>query len=440
MATPLERSRTGCALHGALFSAAAVKGVVPILHATAGCGFQAYRLGLAGGGGGPDPAGGLAAASSNISEKQVVFGGTARLREQIKNAVKVVDGALPVVLSGCATEMVGDDIPAMVRESREQGEATIAIATAGFRGSAYAGYELFLKGVVAQLGEAGTVRPDGRRGTVNLLGLVPRQDPFWEAELDELARLLDAIGLEANTLFGLGGGVEGLRDLAAADLSLVLSPWGQGVARDLEQRFGVPWFDTGGLPVGARATAAVLFAVAGRLGLERPTVAAVVDAEVRREAHYLARLADAYYRDGLQRDFALVAGSAYAAGVTGFLTDSLGWLPRLIVITDQPPPDARTGLDQALDRAAGGLGPEILFSEDAAEIADAVGRRDPEIILGSALEREVADALKVPLVEVSFPVTGRLVLDKGLAGPRGALALIEEVVRAIRADGNNTHA
>ena len=121
MASPLERPGIGCALHGALHSAAAVPGVVPILHATAGCGIQAHRNGAAAGWAGPDPLGGMAAPGPNLFEKQVVFGATARLREQIKNTVKVIDGQLYVVLSDCATEMIGDDVPAMAKEARDQG-------------------------------------------------------------------------------------------------------------------------------------------------------------------------------------------------------------------------------------------------------------------------------------------------------------------------------
>ena len=46
-----------------------------------------------------------------------------------------------------------------------------------------------------------------------------------------------------------------------------------------------------------------------------------------------------------------------------------------------------------------------------------------------------ADALDVELVQVAFPVTDRLVLDKGLSGVRGAARLIEEIARAVLAAG-----
>ena len=56
-----------------------------------------------------------------------------------------------------------------------------------------------------------------------------------------------------------------------------------------------------------------------------------------------------------------------------------------------------------------------------------------EIVLGRAFDRAAAVRLGVPLVEVAYPVLGRLALDKGLSGNRGALTLIEEISRAILA-------
>ena len=390
MARPLERPGVGCALHGALHSAAAVPGVVPILHATAGCGIQAHRNGAAAGWVGPDPLGGMAAPGSNVFEKQVVFGATARLREQIKNTVKVIDGQLYVVLSSCATEMIGDDVPAMAKEARDQGMKVLSLASAGFRGSAHDGYVAFLKGVLAHhdlLGPAGGREPL----LVNLLGIVPRQDAFWEGELAEWSRLLAGIGLRANPLFGPDGGVDGLRDLTRAGMSLVFSPWGAEVAGLLERDFGVPWLEAGGLPVGAAATAEVLRALAGRMSLDAPQVEQFIAAETRREDHHLHRLAELYYRHDLQRDFALVAGSLQAAGLVRFLVETLGWTPRTVVIADTPPEAARPALRRRLSATTGGFGARVLFSEDAGEIEAAILEQGAEIVLGRAVERAAAD-------------------------------------------------
>ncbi len=432
MARPLERPATGCALHGALHSAAAVPGVVPILHATAGCAMQAYRNGAAAGWAGANKFGGLAAPASNVFEKQVVFGATSRLREQIKNTTKVMDGRLHVVLSGCATEMIGDDVAAMAKEARDQGMPVLSIASAGFRGSAHDGYVLFLKGVLTGpelLGAGGERDP----GLVNLLGIVPRQDAFWEGELAEWSRLLAGIGLRANPVFGPDGGVDGLRDLARAGMSLAFSPWGAEVAGLLERCAGVPWLDTGGLPVGAAASAEVLRALADRLSLDAAQVEHFLAAETRREDHHLHRLAELYYRLDLQRAFVLVAGTLQAAGLARFLIGTLGWSPSMIVVADFPPEAARPDLQQRLAAATGGFAAPVMFSEDAGEIEAAILQHRAEIVLGRAFERAAAAALDVPLVQVAFPVTDRLVLDKGFSGVRGAVTLVEEIARAVLA-------
>lgn len=430
MALSIERPAAGCALHGALNAAAAVNGVVPILHAPAGCGMQAALAAPASGWAGPGPAGGLAAASTNLSEKQVVFGGTARLREQIKNTVKVMPAQLYVVLGSCPTEMIGDDLAAMTREARAQGFPVLDIAAAGFRGPAQEGYGLFLQGVLARPEVLGPVPPP-EPDLVNLLGIVPGQDVFWEGDLEEWTRLLAGIGLRANPVFGHAGGVEGLRDLSRAAISLVLSPWGLVAARTLEANAGVPWLETGALPVGAEASGAALRELAARLGRAGATVEGFIEAETRRETHFLVRLAEAYHRLGLQREFALVAGGAQAAGLAEFLVGTLGWLPRSVVVAETLPEPARAALAAGLGPVLDGFGATLLFSEDATIIAEAVAESGAEIVLGRAVEREVAARLDVPLVEIATPVTDRLVLDRPGSGSRGALVLVEAIGQAV---------
>ncbi len=122
------------------------------MHSTAGCTIQQY-LGVnkVSGNKGSGYAGGVQASSSNVIEKQIIFGGTSRLREQIKNTIKVMDADLYVVLSGCATELVGDDIPAMTKEAQEQRYPVINIQTPGFKGDIHYGYEVTLRTLIEQL-------------------------------------------------------------------------------------------------------------------------------------------------------------------------------------------------------------------------------------------------------------------------------------------------
>ncbi|MFC0243776.1 nitrogenase component 1 [Rhodopseudomonas telluris] len=412
MAAHLTRPRAGCALHGALYAATAIDGVTPLVHATPGCGVQA---GLWHGGG---CSSGGAWPTSNLSEKHVVFGGASRLREQIKNTRGVVAGELTVVLTGCPAEMIGDDVAAMAQEARDAGDDIIDLATAGFRGSAYQGYAAFLEAAMAQ---AVAVAPR-RTGLVNIFGPVPHQDGTWLAEIEELSRLIAGIGLTPNPVFGPFGGLDSLRASAHAELSVSVSPWSSAAVRALDARFGIPWIESAGLPVGAVATAALLAKIAAAAGeIDEAAARAFIDHERRREAYCLDRLLETLFRQGGPRAFALALPSLHASGIARFLIQTLGWAPAVIVLTDNPASDGRAALQDGLSA--------VHYSEDDDEIADLIRASAADIVFGSSLERIVADRLGTPLIECATP-TNRLSLTTGFGGFRGSLALLEAIVTA----------
>ena len=433
MANHLEGSRNSCALHGALLAIEAIEGAVPVIHSTAGCGVQHF-LGVARPGGKGDRTGSPPLSSSNIGEKHVVFGGGSRLREQLKNTVKVVRGDLYAIVTGCATEMVGDDIPAMAKEGREQGFPVIHANTPGFRGDVHQGYLLAVRALLEQLPGISDAT-DVTSGTlVNIWGIIPRQDPWWQGHLEELGRLVASIGLVPNLLFGAGEGVAAWQRVPHAALNLVVSPWGAAPAEFLAERYGTPCLTLDGLPVGA-AAGRLLEVLTEQLGLDPAATAKVREHEEQRLNGFIAGLADTYYGAGFQREFALVGESALVAGVAEFLTRTLGLLPRTLIITDNPPEVVRERLTGQLQGFLDGYGTEVLFAEDRAEIADRLHAGAAELILGSALEREVATDLGVPFLQVSFPVDRQVVLNRGYAGYRGAVTLLEDLGSAILSGG-----
>ena len=425
MAHHIDGSRNSCALHGALQVIGAIEGAIPVLHSTAGCGAQHFlgvnRLDASGETFGAPPV-----SSSNISEKHVVFGGGSRLREQLKNTIKVVEGELYVMVTGCSTEMVGDDIPAMAKEGREQDFPVIYANTPGFRGDVHQGYQLAIKALIEQLPALGKAVEVPSKGVVNIWGIVPHQDPFWSGNLEELGRLLKGIGLEPNLLFGYGQGVPSWQKLPDALLNIVVSVWGDGTAKLLEERYGTPLLAVEGLPVGA-AAARLLRAVSDRLALDQQRTELFIQSEEKRLHTSLGALADTYYRAGFQREFALIGESAQVVGVSEFLTGTLGLVPRTLVITDNPPEYAREALSTLLKGFVHGDRTELYFSEDHAEITDLVFLGAAELVLGSALEKSVALELGVPFLQISFPVADRVVLNRCYAGYRGAATLLEDL-------------
>lgn len=422
MSRPLVGPRSGCALHGALLTATAIEGIVPLVHSTPGC---ALRAAL------PDAIVSSAEegaptrlppiSSTNLADKHIVFGGTSRLREQIKNTLSVLPGRLLVVLTGCPTEMIGDDVAAMVKEVTSQGEAVIEIAAAGFRGPAHHGYELMLSGLIAQSDILGPAPVPGSRDLVNVFGIVPRQDSRWVGELDEIARIIDAIGLRANVLVGPSGGLDGVRALAQARASLVLSPWGEAPARALQDRFGIPIARIDGIPIGFDAVTTLVERLHRALGTD-PGERAVrfLSAERRHEDFIVNEALDALAALGRRR-FAIAAGSSVAGPLARFLKDTLGWAEAAVIVTDDPPADTHAVLSVGHER--------ISFISDGAEIAGTIKTSGADFLFASRQDRAALRDLNLPFVRVS----GRDGLDGlrgGLSGARGAARLLDEIVKA----------
>ena len=424
----IEQARAGCALHGALAAFGAIEGVTPVIHATAGCGIQ-YARGVTPFGGALPPcaAWGPPVSSTNISEKHVVFGGGSRLREQLKNTVKVVAADLYAVVSSCATEMVGDDLQAMTKEGREQGFPVICANTPGFHGSLHVGYETAAKALIEQLPAAGT--NGAPRRLVNLLGIVPQQDPFWQGHLSQLAQLIRPLGWEANVLFGTGQTVKSWQEVPAAALNVVLSPWGEKTARLLQEKHQTPWVSFAGLPVGPKAIERFLKTLAERLGAEHNPSA--FRAQERALDAWLARLAPGYFQNGWQREFAVVGEFSLVYGLTELLAETLGLIPKLVVVTDPLSEEQQQQWLPQLESLVKPWSAKVVVREDAGEIADLIEQSGVELVLGSSLEREVSDRLGVPLLVVSFPVADRLILNRGYVGFDGALALIEDLGSAL---------
>ncbi|NTW57458.1 MAG: oxalate:formate antiporter [Chlorobiaceae bacterium] len=428
MSQHIAETRNSCALHGALQLIDAIRGVVPVIHSNAGCGMQHF-LGINRQGNNSGPYGSPPVSSSNISEKHVVFGGSSRLREQLKNTVKVVDGELYFIVTGCSTEMVGDDIPAMAKEGREQSFPVIYANTPGFRGDVHHGYQLALKALVEQLpGLEGEKRSKKER-RVNVFGILPGQDPFWRGNLEELGRLLEGIGLEVNLLPGEELGVEAWRRVPEASLNIAVSAWGEPAAKLLDERYGTPSLFLEALPVG-HAAGNLLRSLAELFRLDAEKSDRFIAAEDTRLRRRLAELSDLYFQAGLQQSFALVGESAAVAGIAEFLTGTLGLLPGLLAVTDPLPEDTSETLMQSLSGYQDEFGAQVVFSEDSARIADAIIESKAGIVLGSEFERPAAEELDAVFLPVSFPLGRKVVIERGYAGYRGASAFLEDLFSA----------
>lgn len=441
MSTFIERPRYACALSGALATIGALPRVVPIIHSSIGCG-GALGTATSFGAGylGSSYCGGSSAPSSAVGEKEIIFGGNERLSEEITSTLELIDGDLFVVVTGCMTEMIGDDVLAVANDFSSQGEPVIAISTPSFKGNSYAGYEIVLDGIFNQYLPISEKKDEK---LVNIFGLIPAYDPFFRGDLEEIARLITSLGLRVNTFFTPDQTFENIKSAPSAGLNIVFSHVYAGeFVQNFEEKHGTPYWKTD-LPIGAEATDRFLFELARRTGISKKQIETLVEKENKEYYGYFARCADVFCDSDFKYYAVGITNSNYAVPVASFMQKELGWVVLKSFVTDQFHDEKQQEiLQQAYDNAA--LTSELIFETDTSRIAktiaeklpDSHGQRyfeaiDPLFIVGSSLEKTISIKRNAPLLSISYPVYNRIILDRGYAGYRGGLHLFEDLIDVI---------
>ncbi|MDR3333216.1 MAG: hypothetical protein LBT08_11375 [Synergistaceae bacterium] len=438
----VDRPRFSCALGGALFALRALPRAIPIIHASAGCGYNLYSASNSGAGYlGGGYCGGTGWSSTNVVEREIVFGGTARLEEQIRSTLELIDGDLFVVVTGCMVEMIGDDVKSVVADFEDGDIPVVAVPTPSFKGNSYDGYDMLLEGLFKSYVTKGLAK---RAGTVNLLGLVPGQDAFYKGNLTEIKRLLGLLGLRVNTFFGEGETLENLKGSSEASINIVLSDvYGIKAARVFEEIHGTPYVSLP-LPVGSDQTASFLRDVAKALNVPEHRVESLIKDEEARYYDYIERISDIYNDVDLQR-YAIVVGDLnYAPSVSRFIADELGWLPRLTVITDDIDEESAHVIEKRFTGWESEIYPIVKFDTDTSAIQHYLPEAwtqggneryydgfSPAFLIGSVFERDLAAKLGIPLLTLSYPLTNRVVLNQTYAGYNGGLALTADLITAL---------
>jgi nitrogenase molybdenum-iron protein beta chain len=360
---------------------------------------------------------------SNMLEREVIFGGTDKLRDEIEGVLEVIDADAYFVLTGCTAGIIGDDVIGITREFSSRGLPVYPIITPGFMGNSLLGYETIFQTLLDEIVEKELpLQPN----LVNLLGIVPYHDPHWTGTLEELARIFRRLGLRVNTFFTENQGLKEIRNSSAAALNIIISPWLlKGFAEQYEERFGVPYIRFPGLPIGVTETTRLVRKAAGILGLDKDKVEGVI----HEEEAYVYRFMESIIGGLSWKQFAVVGDAATAVGMTRFLANDYSFTPVVTIVTDSPyrEEDRQRITDQIMNLEYA-RPPDLLFESDHYRIMQKLREYDQiTLLVGSSLEQEIALEWGIQCHVMAFPVSDRLVLNRTYSGYRGCLTLVEDL-------------
>lgn len=426
MAKTLDQPRYKCAL-AAMQTIHSIPRALPILHSGPGC---AQKLN--------DNLGTSGLFSPNIfpctsiSEKEVVFGGNEKLKDTIENALKVIDADLYVVLTGCTSEIIGDDVESVTKEFENESKPVIFANTPGFKGNNYYGHDWILTAIFDQyLKESRT--PE--KGLVNIFTGPPMHDPFWLGNLRAIEKLVAELGLTPNTIFGYGRDISNIDKIPQAEFNLLVSPWvGLESVKFLETKFGTPYLHYPVLPIGAFETSKFLKAVGAFAGIDSKQTDALTAEHEKEYYYYIERFADVFLETRIMsKRFATVSDAQYCLAVTKFLVNDLGMFPTRQYITDDTPEKYRESIVQEFKSLNYGIESEVSFTTDGYQIHREIEQTDfagYPLIVGSNWEKKLAQKIDGHFVNVSYPIVERLIINSSIAGYDGGLKLLEDIYTA----------
>lgn len=429
--------RYACAV-GATNTVVAIKGAVPIANCSPGCQLKTTAMltfenafqGSVAAGGGNMP-------SANSTENDVVFGGIKTLDELIKSTIKIYEGDLFVVLTGCVGELIGDNVPDLVGKYQRAGYPVVYANTAGFKGNNLYGHEVVVDAIIDQF--VGDYQGEKKKGLVNLWFETPYYNHNWRGDYQELARILRGAGFEVNVLFGAENpGVEAWKKIPQAQFNLVVSPWvGVKNAEHLQKKYDQPFLHIPEIPVGEEATAKFIRQVVEYAGIDKTQSEQFIRQEADIYYYYLEHFSEffAEYWYGMPSEFVVTADSAYAQAYSKFLADQIGLIPKKVIITDNAPEKYRQAISEYFKtNISEGVSIDVIFEEDGylveKEIETVEFTSGKPLILGSSWELTLAEKKGALFFEVATPSSETLVVNRSHIGYRGALQFLERIYSA----------
>jgi nitrogenase molybdenum-cofactor synthesis protein NifE len=324
-----------------------------------------------------------------MDEHDVIFGAEERLKQAIEDLDAGKKPEIIVVLSCCASGIIGEDVQNACRVARTRARV-ISIDAGGFTGNFTEGYARTLSTIVSEIAEP-VETPIPR--TVNIIGLL-RAGP----DLREIRRLLSLLGLIVGVVIPAGASYAQLRTTGSASLNIVICETsGLQVAQYLQQRFGTPYIRCV-FPIGAELSQEFLIHVASALNISSVPSLLVQSPETSAPLH--------------PPHVALFAGPTRAIALARFLSIH-GMAPVMIIL------DFETPLISDV-RVAAGDECTLLVSPDWDDIEDSLKSHRIGLIIGGLMERPLAARLGIPLIDVMHG-------SQRTAGPEGGNAVLSMI-------------
>jgi len=346
--------------------------------------------------------------STDMKERDVVFGGEKKLASCIDEIVEKYHPPAIFVYATCVTGMIGDDIVAVCKEaSRHHAIDVIPVESSGFiSGNKVVGYRAAAVALMKLITPKDGEQVEKTR-KLNFLGEYNLGGETWLAK-----RYLREMGIEINVAFTGDSTIAALKQAPGACLNLIQCTGSMHwVAMQLEKTFGTPFMDVNFF--GAENTAESLRKIARFY--DDPEITERTEALIEREMAKIRPEIERYRQKLAGKRAAIYVGGAYKAVA---IIRQLRELGMEIAITG-----TQTGKKEEYATISGMLDEGAIVVDDAnpAEIEKFLLEKKVDVMAGGVKERVLAYKLGIGFVDHNHD------RKECLAGFEGAVTFAREV-------------
>jgi nitrogenase molybdenum-iron protein NifN len=387
-------------------------------------------------------------ASSSLSEKGAVYGGRENLKKGLRNVINRYNPKVIGVATTCLAETIGDDVPAIIREFKEEQEIgndpkkdiiIVSVSTPSYGESHVSGYIKAIYAVVRKFAEKyeedkAVKIPNGKLNVIPVESLSPADVRELKEIFDvmagdyiflpDISETFDAPLREDLPKIAPGGTpLSEIADMPNSQASLGLGTVSKNLAVNyLEEAHGVPGYNVP-IPIGLSNTDSFFTELVKILGCPIP------EKYQKERGRLLDSMVDVHkYLYGVKA--AVYGDPDLVFSLTTFMLE-LGMNPVLIA-TGSKSRDFEEKVKQIVEKINPELKPVVLNGIDFDTLNDAVSECNPEIMIGNSNGRYIAKSRNIPLVRIGLPIHDRIGSQRILSvGYRGSMELLDRITNEI---------
>lgn len=343
--------------------------------------------------------------STDLSEQDIVFGGSEKLTRAIDEIMEKHSPKLIFVYATCIVGVIGDDVDAVCRQTEQKyGIRCIPVKSPGFSGNKSYGYRMACEAIMT------LIRPhknQSKRFGVNILGDFNLAGEMWIIQ-----NYLREIGVPVISTFTGDASYDTLIQSPSAQINLVQCAGSMTyLAKQMEEEFGIPYFKVSFF--GREDTTASLMRLAEMLGDEK--MIARTRSFTRQEEAKLIPF-EQMWRSSLEgKKAAIYVGGGFKAISLIRQFNSMG-IETVVVGTQTGKPEDYEVISQL-------VGPETVILDDAnpAELETFMREKGADILVGGVKERPLAYKLGIAFCDHNHE------RKHALAGYEGVRNFTEEI-------------